>query len=479
MGMTCVKSKVHRLMPKVMGLALGVSLLAARADGQTNFESVAGEVNPSAKHGGSESTNTVADQFKKIRDEYEAARQRAERVSQEATSEFEAWKAYKERMPDEASFSKRIVDLAATDPKGPAARDGLLWVLDKPGMGPGGPYNDEFARAVLLLLRHHVDDPEVSRIGLQLNNYCTAARDFLLEGLVAQAVGREAKGQARLALGQYLVRKAIAAKLPPRDKMPVRDYDDKGHLIEKEIDLPPEVHSYQRHLRHCDPDAIRADAKRLLAEVAKDYGDIPFVTRQRRKLERLLKEQNPSVDGSSLTPDDRKQIERVLSRRKTLAEVAAALLDEMENIAVGRPAPPIDGIGMDGQPLRLFDYRGKVVVLVFWGTWCGPCMAEVPHERAMADKYKGRPFALIGVDCDSDKDAALAVMRREGITWPNWNDGEPGEGPIVELYHARAFPTTFVLDHRGTIRHIGLLGTELDKAVDDLLDAVPKLGAPD
>ena len=52
----------------------------------------------------------------------------------------------------------------------------------------------------------------------------------------------------------------------------------------------------------------------------------------------------------------------------------------VHNLAVGKPAPEINGVDFDGKPLKLSDYRGKVVVLVFWGTWCGPCMAEVPHE---------------------------------------------------------------------------------------------------
>ena len=140
----------------------------------------------------------------------------------------------------------------------------------------------------------------------------------------------------------------------------------------------------------------------------------------------------------------------MLAHKKTLADVARARIDEMENLVAGKPAPAIEGIGMDGKPLKLSDYRGKVVVLVFWGTWCGPCMQEVPHERELAERYKGRPFALLGVDCDSDKVAALKVMREQGITWPNWNDGDPGEGPIATAYHVRGFPTSSSSTRRGS-----------------------------
>lgn len=183
------------------------------------------------------------------------------------------------------------------------------------------------------------------------------------------------------------------------------------------------------------------------------------------------------LDGKPLKPEECKQIERLLAHKRTLSDAAKSRLDEMENLVVGKPAPAIDGTGMDGRPLKLSDYRGKVVVLVFWGTWCGPCMREVPHEREMAERNKGKPFALLGIDCDSDVAASLKVMKDQGITWPNWNDGDPGEGPITRAYHVRGYPTTFVINAQGVIRRINLLGSDLDKAVADLIAEAEARGA--
>ena len=73
------------------------------------------------------------------------------------------------------------------------------------------------------------------------------------------------------------------------------------------------------------------------------------------------------------------------------------------------------------------------------------------------------------MDCDSNKAAALKVMKEQGITWPNWNDGDPGEGPIAQTYHVRGYPDTLVIDAHGVIRHQNLLGSGLDKAVEDLI----------
>ena len=124
----------------------------------------------------------------------------------------------------------------------------------------------------------------------------------------------------------------------------------------------------------------------------------------------------------------------------------------MVNLAVGRPAPEIEGIDMDGKPLRLSDYKGKVVVLVFWGTWCGPCMALVPRERDLVARLKDQPFALLGVDCKDDRETARKAMAREGMTWPSWYDGAADRGPIAERYHVRGYPSIFVIDAKGIIR---------------------------
>lgn len=428
-----------------------------------------------AQQGTKEPYGSMAQRFAALTDEFDAARTRAEAEAEKGKTEAERRKIHLGLLPDDVAFSRRMNELAASDPTDPAARDALLWVIDKPGRGSGGPYGDEFTRAVLLLLRFHADDPETCRIGLGLDNDYTPARDMLLEGLYIQAKGHEAKGLARLALAGYLKEKLRCvealrnAKLPLRSKARFRTSDGDGKLVEKEFDLPPELLASQYLHRLYDPEALRSEARRLFEEVIRDYEDVPHVTRRVKELEALLKQPTPTWNGKPLTPEQRTQIEHVLSRKKSLADVARERLDEMDNLVVGKPAPAIDGVGMDGKPLKLSDYRGKAVLLVFWGTWCGPCMAEVPNERALAERFKDRPFAILGVDCDPDKDTALKVMKEQGITWPNWYDGAPGEGPIVQRYHVRSFPTTYLIDAQGLIRDINLHGEALGKTIDGMI----------
>jgi thiol-disulfide isomerase/thioredoxin len=368
-------------------------------------------------------------------------------------------------------YSRRMVDLAESSPDDPGARDALLWVLNKPGRIDSGAYGDQFARAGALLVRHHGDDPEAVRVGLRLDLAVTPRRDALLLGFYAAARSREAKGLARLALAQYLAQKA-------KDVVQARSVDGRpkhrvihGGKVVREFDLSDEKYAHHLELRECDPQVIRALAERLFEEVKSEYSDFPHITLRHRELEALLKQPKPEWNGKPLTDEDRRRIEEVLARKKTLGEEAEARLDDLFNLAVGKPAPEIKGVDVDGKPLKLSDYRGKVVVLVFWGSWCGPCMAMVPHERELLDRLKGQPFALLGVDCEPDKDIARGVIASERMTWPSWYDGAPGEGPIARRYHVRGYPSVFVLDAKGIIRSRSVV---LDQTVDKLLDELKR-----
>lgn len=127
-------------------------------------------------------------------------------------------------------------------------------------------------------------------------------------------------------------------------------------------------------------------------------------------------------------------------------------VEDLRDRAAGKPAPDRDGTDLDGRRLRLSDYRGRVVLLNFWGTWCFPCMKLVPHERELAERFAGRPFAVVGVNCDDDLEKARAAVTRTKMTWPSFRN-RAGDAPaITATWKVLGYPSLYLIDHHGTIR---------------------------
>lgn len=115
-------------------------------------------------------------------------------------------------------------------------------------------------------------------------------------------------------------------------------------------------------------------------------------------------------------------------------------------------APDVTGTTLTGAPLRLSSYRGKVVVLNFWGSWCGPCRGEAPTLAVLSEQYRKNGVSFLGDDVGDTPANALAFTRQMGITYPSVND--PGYqvaqdfGKVVVISDT---PTTLVIDRTGRI----------------------------
>src|SRR5262245_32669351 len=146
--------------------------------------------------------------------------------------------------------------------------------------------------------------------------------------------------------------------------------------------------------------------------------------------------------------------------------------DMVRALTVGKTAPDISGNDLDGEPFKLSDYRGKVVVLVFSANWCGICRAEYPYLRLLLDLYGNWPFAIVGVDNSQDLDAAKQVKIDQRLPYRSWWDGGGDEltGPIASSWNVQGFPTLYVLDADGVIRYVDLKDEQLLKAVRELLN---------
>jgi len=120
-------------------------------------------------------------------------------------------------------------------------------------------------------------------------------------------------------------------------------------------------------------------------------------------------------------------------------------------IAPASIAPDFTLRTMDGQNLRLQEQRGRVVLVNFWATWCGPCRQEMPHLNRLHDKYRNAGFVLLGVNIDEDPRVAAEVAARIGVRFPVLFDTDK---KVSRLYDMSAMPATVVIDRDGKVRHL-------------------------
>jgi thiol-disulfide isomerase/thioredoxin len=125
--------------------------------------------------------------------------------------------------------------------------------------------------------------------------------------------------------------------------------------------------------------------------------------------------------------------------------------------------------GVDGTEVDASKLRGKVLLLDFWASWCGPCMADVPHVVATYQKLRDRGFEIIGISLDQDKAAMEEAMKKNNMTWPQYFDGKGWQNEISEQFGVRSIPSTWLFDRKGKLREHGLRGQELEMRIENLL----------
>ncbi len=119
---------------------------------------------------------------------------------------------------------------------------------------------------------------------------------------------------------------------------------------------------------------------------------------------------------------------------------------------------------------QLADQKGKVILIDFWATWCGPCVREMPSIIKYYNEFKDSGFDIIGISLDADFDKLQNYINENNIEWNIAFSGEDWNDPTAAMYKVKAIPSTFLIDKNGILRYVDLRGEDLRKAIMELIE---------
>ena len=175
-----------------------------------------------------------------------------------------------------------------------------------------------------------------------------------------------------------------------------------------------------------------------------------------------------------LTPEEVKTYFNGLSKEiqdtKSGKKIKTAL-DALNAVVVGKPAPNFSAPSPDGKTISLKESLGKVTIIDFWASWCGPCRAENPNVVALYNEFHPQGLNIIGVSLDKDATKWKDAIAKDGLVWPHVSNLKFWEDPIAKQYNVQSIPATFILDAKGNIVAKDLRGAELKAKIMELLAA--------
>ena len=309
-------------------------------------------------------------------------------------------------------YGKRFLELAKSYPATKASFNATLFVV---GQTKGDLKNE----AMEYLLTHYADRVKLSKIAESLKQEVPSPNvERWFDLMIEKAKPGPVQASVMLNYSQYL------GQLP---------------MFRKTIAINPQVaerlpSSQLEYINTERTDIQNQKTASILNSVIQQYGDLKF------------------------------------KGRETFGEKAASELFELTQLQVGMTVPEIEGEDLDGIPFKLSDYRGKVVMLDFWGHWCPPCRAMYGHEQELTQNLSDQPFVLLGVNSDAKKQTAIDAVRSENLSWRHfWNGPRGTRGPISKQWNVEGWPTVYLIDQHGVIRYKEVLGENIDLGIETLM----------
>jgi thiol-disulfide isomerase/thioredoxin len=215
------------------------------------------------------------------------------------------------------------------------------------------------------------------------------------------------------------------------------------------------------------------EAKKAFEKIAADAGDDVHAAVDATTELAMLLVSSGDKDGAKKALED---VGERFGKVGGLKEYLKGKIDEFD--VIGSEPKAIEVKTLDGKPVKLADFKGKVLLIDFWATWCGPCVAELPNVIATYKKYHPQGFEILGISLDEDEKKLKDFLGSHEMPWAQFFDGNGWKNEVAVAYGVTSIPCTYLLDRDGKVYRQGLRGPALGREIEKLLASKGAAGTP-